>query len=237
MRAWARPPRWRRISSTLISRDHGLEDLVLVLEVVVEGAGGEVGAAHDVAHAGRAIAHLGEHGARGLEQRRAVLRLVLLAPAGPLAAASSALPLPSSARSFPTPSCSSAKPRQLVAQTRHHIIHRPRRRLQCTAHADEAVDQRIELAMDRLDAGRRQPLGIGLALVAQRVEPGGEDQRRRQARRGRARATARPRGSAISARIVEIEAARTIPCRRGSAGSPRRSEACEGVSAPRSVAG
>src|SRR4030095_2590223 len=65
--------------------DHRLEDLVLVLEVVVEGARGEVGAAHDIAHACRAKTHLGEHRARRLEERRAVLRLVLLAPARPLA--------------------------------------------------------------------------------------------------------------------------------------------------------
>src|SRR3984957_21286684 len=65
--------------------DHGLEDLVLVLEVVVEGARGQVGAAHDVAHAGRAIAHLGEHRAGGLQERGAILRLVLLAPARALA--------------------------------------------------------------------------------------------------------------------------------------------------------
>lgn len=63
--------------------DHRLEYLVLVPEVVVEGARGEIGAAHDVAHAGRAVAHLGEHGPRGLDEGGAVLGLVLLAPSTP----------------------------------------------------------------------------------------------------------------------------------------------------------
>ena len=60
--------------------DHRLENLVLVLEVVVEGAGGQVGAAHDVAHAGGTRSHFGEYRACGLEKRGAVLRLVLFAP-------------------------------------------------------------------------------------------------------------------------------------------------------------
>jgi hypothetical protein len=54
---------------------HGLEDLGFVLEIVVEGPGGEVGTPHDVAHARRAIAHLGKHGACGLQQCRTIFRL------------------------------------------------------------------------------------------------------------------------------------------------------------------
>src|SRR6185436_4795772 len=56
---------------------------------------------------------------------------------------------------------SSPEPRQLVPQPGHHIIHRPRRRLQRAAHADEAMDQRVELAMHDLHPGRRELLGIG----------------------------------------------------------------------------
>ena len=89
--------------------DDGAEDLVLVLEVVVEGARGEIGAAHDVAHAGRAVADLGEHRARRLEQRRAVLRLVLFAPARPLALLRRVRPLrPCSSSHSHRPSCASS---------------------------------------------------------------------------------------------------------------------------------
>ena len=148
----------------------GLEDLVLVLEVVVEGAGGEIGAAHDVAHAGRAIADLGEHGARGLEQRRAVLRLVLLAPARALAAvvrAAVVMPACSVIRYAPThrPSRASScrSPATISSIARAAACNAPRM-------PTKPWISEFELAMDRLDPGRRQPLGIGLALVAQRVE-------------------------------------------------------------------
>src|SRR5258707_15691297 len=62
--------------------DHRFEDLVLVLEVVVEGARRQVGVTHDVAYTGGTVAALGEHRARGFQQGGAVLRLVLLAPSG-----------------------------------------------------------------------------------------------------------------------------------------------------------
>src|SRR5262245_50742447 len=76
---------------------------------------------------------------------------------------------------------SSSKLCQLMTQAGHHVVHRPRRRLKGAAHADKAMNQRIEFAMDGLHAGGRQAIGIDMAFVAQRVEARGVDQGRRQA--------------------------------------------------------
>jgi hypothetical protein len=57
----------------------GLEHLIPRAEVVVEGAGGEAGAADDVAHGGHVVAQFGEHLPGGVQNRPAVGDLGLLA--------------------------------------------------------------------------------------------------------------------------------------------------------------
>src|SRR5690606_11194154 len=56
-----------------------LEDFFLALEVVVEGARREAGLADDVAHGSGTVAEIGEDGARGVEDRLAVVLLCELA--------------------------------------------------------------------------------------------------------------------------------------------------------------
>ncbi len=73
--------------------------------------------------------------------------------------------------------------------------------------ADEAVDQRIEFVVDGLHPGRGQAIGIGLALVAQRIEARRVDQRRRQAREvvGLERRGARIADVGLAVEIVAAE--------------------------------
>ena len=48
-------------------------------------------------------------------------------------------------------------------------------------HAGEAVQQPVEALEHHRHARLRQRIGVGLAFVAQRIEAGGDDQRRREA--------------------------------------------------------
>ena len=76
-----RAARTRRRASRADLLDERPEDRLLVREVVVERARGEVGAADDVAHADGVVAVLGEDARRGGEDRGAVGGLRALAPA------------------------------------------------------------------------------------------------------------------------------------------------------------
>jgi hypothetical protein len=74
------PERQGRLPHALLElREERPEDLLLVAEVVVEGAGREVGLAHDVARGRSAEPLLGEDLFRGSEELRPILRLPFLA--------------------------------------------------------------------------------------------------------------------------------------------------------------
>ena len=100
----------------------------------------------------------------------------------------------------------------------------------------EAVDQAGVAPQGDADPGRAHPLRVGLALVAQRVEPGGDDVGRRQPGE-----VADPQDR--DARVVggrpgrEGNGLRTSPCPPWSAGTPRRRAAVSGCSPTASVAG
>src|SRR4051812_26893073 len=67
------------------------------------------------------------------------------------------------------------------AQRARHLDQGVARGAADAGHVDEAVDQPVEAAQDDRHAGLTQRGGVGLALVAQRVERGRDHHRRRQA--------------------------------------------------------
>src|SRR5260370_1392985 len=83
--------------------------------------------------------------ARALERRGPVRRWVLLATPRRSAAGGPRHRLTSHPQSPISAVQSTAKPCQLMAQPRHHIIHRPGCRLQCASHTNETMNERVEL--------------------------------------------------------------------------------------------
>src|SRR5882672_12958545 len=85
------------------------------------------------------------------------------------------------------------------------------RRSERSAHREKSVDHALEAFVDHRDARLPESIGVGPALVEQRVEARGEDVRRRKARMI---ARAQGRGAPVAAIAVVAEVLVLVPAQQ-----------------------